>query len=123
MNPRASRTVPFLSKASGVDIVKTAVDIWLGINLEEQGLTKSGVGVGTCKTGWAIKEAVFPFDRFNDIDPILGPEMKSTGEVIGTGSTFGEAYAKAQLSVGNGLPEKGRVFISVHKRTGKLFCP
>lgn len=123
VNPRASRTVPFLSKASGVDIVKTAVDIWLGINLEEQGLTKSGVGVGTCKTGWAIKEAVFPFDRFNDIDPILGPEMKSTGEVIGTGSTFGEAYAKAQLSVGNGLPEKGRVFISVHKKDRKTILP
>ncbi len=123
VNPRASRTVPFLSKATGVNLVDAAVKIWLGEDLGKQGLTKKGVGSGVCKTGWAIKEAVFPFDRFNDIDPVLGPEMKSTGEVIGIGDSFGEAFAKAQLSVGNGLPEKGTIFISVHKRDRGTILP
>lgn len=123
VNPRASRTVPFLSKASGINLVEAVVKVWLGENLEKQGLTEEGVGEGNCSTGWAIKEAVFPFDRFNNIDPVLGPEMKSTGEVIGIGDSFGEAFAKAQLSVGNGLPEKGTIFISVHKRDRKAILP
>lgn len=123
VNPRASRTVPFLSKATGINLVDAVIKVWLGENLEKQGLTKNGVGMGSCKTGWAIKEAVFPFDRFNNIDPVLGPEMKSTGEVIGIGDSFGEAFAKAQLSVGNGLPEKGRVFISVHKKDRETILP
>ncbi len=123
VNPRASRTIPFLSKATGINLVEAAVRVWLGDDLEKQGLTENGVAMGSCKTGWAIKEAVFPFDRFNDIDPILGPEMKSTGEVIGIGNSFGEAYAKAQISVGNGLPEKGRVFISVHKKDRRTILP
>ena len=123
VNPRASRTIPFLSKAAGVNLVDAVVRVWLGENLEKQGLTENGVGSGSCKTGWAIKEAVFPFDRFNDIDPVLGPEMKSTGEVIGIGDSFGEAYAKAQISVGNGLPEDGRVFISVHKKDRTTILP
>ena len=123
VNPRASRTVPFISKATGINLVEAVVKVWLGENLEKQGLTEKGVGLGSCKTGWAIKEAVFPFDRFNDIDPLLGPEMKSTGEVIGIGNSFGEAYAKAQLSVGNGLPEKGRAFISVHRKDRKTILP
>ena len=123
VNPRSSRTIPFLSKATGVNLVEAAVRIWLGEDLEKQGLTQNGVAMGSCRTGWAIKEAVFPFDRFNDIDPILGPEMKSTGEVIGTGNSFGEAYAKAQISVGNCLPEKGRVFISVHKKDRTTILP
>lgn len=123
VNPRASRTVPFLSKASGVDLVKAAVNVWLGKDLESRGLTSGGTGSGSCKTGWAVKEAVFPFDRFNDIDPLLGPEMKSTGEVIGMGEAFAEAYAKAQIAVGNSLPVKGRVFISVHDKDRETILP
>lgn len=123
VNPRASRTIPFLSKATGLNLVDAAVRVWLGEDLEKQGLTKNGVGMGVCKTGWAIKEAVFPFDRFNDIDPVLGPEMRSTGEVMGIGDSFGEAFAKAQISVGNSLPEKGRVFISVHKKDRPTILP
>ncbi len=123
VNPRASRTVPFLSKASGVDLVKAAVNVWLGKDLESQELTSGGTGSGSCKTGWAVKEAVFPFDRFNDIDPLLGPEMKSTGEVIGMGESFAEAYAKAQIAVGNSLPVKGRVFISVHDKDRETILP
>ena len=115
VNPRASRTVPFLSKATGVNLVEAAVGIWTGRDLAGQGLVTGGrVGVGSCITGWAVKEAMFSFDRFRDLDPILGPEMKSTGEVIGTGRSFGEAYSKAQEAAGTLLPVKGRVFVSVH---------
>jgi carbamoyl-phosphate synthase large subunit len=71
--------------------------------------------VGSCVTGWAVKEAMFSFDRFSNLDPILGPEMKSTGESIGTGGSFGEAYSKAQTAAGTRLPVKGRVFVSVHE--------
>ncbi len=123
VNPRASRTIPFLSKASGVDLVRAAVMIWTGTDLETQGLTAGGTGLGKCRTGWAVKEAVFPFDRFNNIDPLLGPEMKSTGEVIGTGDEFAEAYSKAQIAVGNSLPVEGRVFISVHKNDRETILP
>jgi carbamoyl-phosphate synthase large subunit len=82
----------------------------------KQGLVDpaTGIGVGQCLTGWAVKEAVFSFDRFNDLDPVLGPEMKSTGESMGTGASFGEAYAKAQAGVGTQLPTSGNVFVSVH---------
>jgi len=110
VNPRASRTVPYLSKASGVNLVDAAVRIWQGQDLKSQGLT----GMGSCKVGWAVKEAVFSFERFKELDPILGPEMKSTGEVIGIGGSFGEAFAKAQAASGTSLPVAGRVFISVH---------
>jgi carbamoyl-phosphate synthase large subunit len=110
VNPRASRTVPYLSKASGVNLVDAAVRIWQGQDLKSQGLT----GMGSCKVGWAVKEAVFSFERFKELDPILGPEMKSTGEVIGIGGSFGEAFAKAQAASGTSLPVGGRVFISVH---------
>ncbi|MEJ2662858.1 MAG: carbamoyl-phosphate synthase large subunit [Spirochaetia bacterium] len=110
VNPRASRTVPYLSKASGVNLVDAAVRIWQGQDLKSQGLT----GMGSCKVGWAVKEAVFSFERFKELDPILGPEMKSTGEVIGIGGSFGEAFAKAQAASGTSLPVEGRVFISVH---------
>ena len=123
VNPRASRTVPFLSKASGVNLIDAAVKIWNGINLEEQQLTKNGVGEGKCQTGWAVKEAVFSFERFHGIDPILGPEMKSTGEVMGTGDEFGEAYAKAQTAAGTNLPTKGRVFVSVHDSDKPTILP
>jgi carbamoyl-phosphate synthase large subunit len=116
VNPRASRTVPFVSKASGVDLVDAAVAIWRGRNLVVQGLVPSGgVAVGECITGWAVKEAMFSFDRFRDVDPLLGPEMRSTGEAIGIGGTFGEAYAKAQTATGCRLPTAGRAFVSVNE--------
>lgn len=114
VNPRASRTVPFLSKAGGVNLVKAAVRIWQGEDLEAQGLTKDGYGEGRCLTEWAVKEAVFSFDRFASVDPVLGPEMRSTGEVMGTGSTVGEAFAKSQAAGGTMLPVRGTVFISVN---------
>ncbi|MDC7124403.1 MAG: carbamoyl-phosphate synthase large subunit [Spirochaetales bacterium] len=125
VNPRASRTIPFLSKASGVDLIEAAVKVWNGIDLETQGLTKNGIGRGQCKTGWAVKEAVFSFDRFAGEDPILGPEMKSTGEVIGTGKTFGEAFAKASIGASVKLPkpEDGKVFVSVHDRDKETILP
>jgi carbamoyl-phosphate synthase large subunit len=92
------------------------VRVWLGEDLKKQGLVDptTGIGVGQCLTGWAVKEAVFSFDRFQDLDPVLGPEMKSTGECMGTGASFGEAYAKAQAGVGTQLPTTGTVFVSVH---------
>ncbi|MFW5800673.1 MAG: carbamoyl-phosphate synthase large subunit, partial [Spirochaeta sp.] len=119
VNPRASRTVPFLSKASGVDLVDAVVRIWLGQDLVQQRLVPSDapqrVKVGECVVGWAVKEAMFSFDRFRDHDPLLGPEMKSTGEVIGIGADFGEAFAKATQATGTELPTSGRVFVSVHE--------
>lgn len=123
VNPRASRTVPYLSKASGVNLVDSAVRIWLGEDLETQGLTASGVGQGHCRTGWAVKEAVFSFERFHVVDPLLGPEMKSTGEVMGTGATFGEAYAKSESAAGTLLPTSGRVFVSVHHDDRETILP
>jgi len=124
VNPRASRTVPFISKASGVNLVESAVRIWSGVDLKAQGLVRgTGIGVGTCITGWAVKEAMFSFDRLSDVDPILGPEMKSTGEVIGLGETFGEAFAKAELAAGTVLPTRGKVFITVHENDRKAILP
>ena len=124
VNPRASRTVPFLSKASGVDMLGAAVKVWEGVSLAEQGLVgEDGVGEGRCLTGWAVKEAVFSFDRFAGLDPVLGPEMKSTGEAIGVGATFGEAFAKVQAAVNSHLPISGRVFVSVHKRDRETVLP
>ncbi len=79
--------------------------------------------MGTCKVGWAVKEAVFSFDRFSNVDPALGPEMRSTGESIGLGKTFGEAFAKSQISSGNRLPVSGKVFISVNKKDRKTILP
>ena len=125
VNPRASRTIPFLSKASGVDLIEAAVRVWNGISLEKQGLTKNGIGRGQCQTGWAVKEAVFSFDRFAGQDPLLGPEMKSTGEVIGTGMTFGESFAKASIAASVVLPKPadGKVFVSVHDRDKETILP
>ncbi len=125
VNPRASRTVPFISKASGVSLIDAAVRVWQGEDLVKQKLVKKGsfIGEGKCITTWAIKEAVFSFDRFVDVDPQLGPEMRSTGEVIGIGRTFGEAYAKSQASAGNILPTKGRVVISVNKKDRITIAP
>ena len=119
VNPRASRTIPFLSKASGVDLIASVVRVWEGESLDSLGLT----GAGECKTGWAVKEAVFSFERLPDSDPVLGPEMKSTGEVIGTGETFGEAFAKSQSAAGTQLPTVGRVFISVNRNDRETILP
>ena len=108
VNPRASRTVPFVSKVIGVPLAKLATKIMLGKTLQELGYTKEK------KAGCvAVKESVFPFIRFPGVDAILGPEMKSTGEVMGIDATFGAAYAKSQLAAGQKLPTKGSVFISV----------
>jgi len=125
VNPRASRTIPFISKVSKVNLVEAAVRVWQGEDLVAQGLVKDrgGIGEGHCATGWAIKEAVFSFDRFTDVDPQLGPEMRSTGEVVGLGQSFGEAFAKSQTSAGNRLPKKGRVCISVNKRDRNTIVP
>ncbi len=129
VNPRASRTVPFISKASGVNLVEAAVRIWCGEDLRAQGLTgtdgkrPSNVGMGECMVGWAVKEAMFSFDRFRDVDPLLGPEMRSTGEVIGIGDSFGEAYSKAQMATGTPLPSRGRVFVTVHDQDKPTILP
>jgi carbamoyl-phosphate synthase large subunit len=111
VNPRASRTVPFVSKATGVPLAKIAARCMAGVSLKEQGVTKEVV-----PSNFAVKESVFPFVKFPGVDPLLGPEMKSTGEVMGVGETFGMAFAKAQLGAGVNLPTKGRVFISVRER-------
>ena len=111
VNPRASRTVPFVSKATGVALAKIAAQVMTGRKLKDLGVTKQVVPVY-----YSVKEAVFPFTKFPEADPILGPEMKSTGEVMGTGRTFGEAYAKAQAASGVSLPRNGVCFISVRDR-------
>ncbi len=111
VNPRASRTVPFVSKATGVPLAKVAARIMAGAKLKDLGLTEDRV-----PKFFAVKEAVFPFSKFPEADPILGPEMKSTGEVMGTGRSFGEAYAKAQLASGVTLPSRGVCLLSVRDR-------
>jgi len=114
-NPRASRTVPFISKATGQDWAGIAARIGLGQSLDEQKV-QDGVALAV-----AVKGVVFPFAKFPGVDPVLGPEMKSTGEVMGLGDTFGEAYAKALVAAGIPLPLSGTVFISVNdKDKGKL---
>jgi len=111
VNPRASRTVPFVSKATGLPLAKIAARVMTGRKLRDQGVTAARE-----PPYYSVKEAVFPFVKFPESDPILGPEMKSTGEVMGTGRTFGEAYAKAQTASGVTLPLKGVCFISVRDR-------
>ena len=125
VNPRASRTIPFISKASGVDLVEAAVSVWEGRSLRDQGLINEGslYGVGRCRMGWAVKEAMFSFDRFQDTDPMLGPEMKSTGEAIGLGKSFGEAFAKASAATKTQLPRSGRVFVSVNDFDKEAILP
>ncbi|MGB3742518.1 MAG: carbamoyl-phosphate synthase large subunit [Castellaniella sp.] len=108
VNPRASRTVPYVSKATGRQLAKIAARIMAGRTLAAQGISGVPAPVHYC-----VKEAVFPFVKFPGVDTILGPEMKSTGEVMGVGETFGEAFVKSQIAAGVWLPESGRVFISV----------
>jgi carbamoyl-phosphate synthase large subunit len=111
VNPRASRTVPFVSKATGVPLAKIAARAMAGISFQEQGVTQLAM-----PAYYSVKEAVFPFGKFPDADPILGPEMRSTGEVMGTGRSFAEAYAKAQLASGVILPRHGTALLSVRDR-------
>jgi carbamoyl-phosphate synthase large subunit len=108
VNPRASRTVPFVSKATGIALAKVAARCMSGKSLKEQGLEREVV-----PGYFSVKEAVFPFIKFPGADTILGPEMKSTGEVMGVGRTFAEAFLKSQLATGERLPSSGRVFLSV----------
>ncbi len=111
VNPRASRTVPFVSKAVGLPLARIAARCMTGLSLREQGVSEPG------RTAhYSVKESVFPFIKFPGVDSLLGPEMKSTGEVMGIGNSFGEAYAKAQLGAGENLPRGGLVFISVRDR-------
>ena len=108
VNPRASRTVPFVSKSIGVSLAKVAARCMVGTSLKDQGFTEE-----IRHSHVSVKEAVFPFNKFPGVDPILSPEMKSTGEVMGIGDSFAEAFAKATLAVGEILPTSGRAFISV----------
>jgi carbamoyl-phosphate synthase large subunit len=108
VNPRASRTVPFVSKATGEPLAKIAARCMVGRTLAQQ-----GVRVEVVPPYFSVKEAVFPFAKFPGVDTLLGPEMRSTGEVMGVGRTFGEALFKSQLGAGAGLPPKGTVFLSV----------
>ncbi len=108
VNPRASRTVPFVSKATGVPLAKFAAKVMVGKNLDELGLDKEKKINHVC-----VKESVLPFSRFSGVDIILGPEMKSTGEVMGINATFGTAFYKSQIAAGQALPESGKVLISV----------
>ncbi len=108
VNPRASRTIPFVSKATGVPLARLATKVIMGMTLEELGLTKEAI-----PSHISVKESVFPFARFPGVDTILGPEMKSTGEVMGIDRSFGLAFAKSQLAAGQNIPSSGTVFISV----------
>jgi len=117
VNPRASRTIPYVSKATGVPLAKLAAKVMLGRKLKELGLT----GEKEIRHV-AVKEAVFPFDRFSGVDTILGPEMKSTGEVMGIDDDFGMAYAKAQLSSSNRIPTSGKIVISVRDEDKEGIC-
>lgn len=111
VNPRASRTIPFVSKAIGIPLAKIAAKVMIGESLAKQGYVNQRV-----PQYFSVKESVFPFVKFPGADPILGPEMKSTGEVMGVGRSFGEAYAKAQLASGVVLPRQGAALLSVRDR-------
>ncbi|XZG69817.1 carbamoyl-phosphate synthase large subunit [Chitinibacteraceae bacterium HSL-7] len=119
VNPRASRTVPYVSKATGLPLAKIAARAMAGQKLADQGVTGEVIPPYYC-----VKEAVFPFNKFPGVDTILSPEMKSTGEVMGVGDTFAEAFFKAQLAAGTVLPETGTVFISVKDgdKAGAVEC-
>jgi carbamoyl-phosphate synthase large subunit len=117
VNPRASRTVPYVSKATGIPLPKVAVALMLGRKLKELTHLTSGLSSGVLPvTQVCVKSPVFPFGKFPGVDPVLGPEMRSTGEVMGVGSTFGEAFGKAQTSAGVPLPKSGCIFFSVNDR-------
>ena len=111
VNPRASRTVPFVSKATGMPLAKVATKVMAGITLAEQGYTRPPIPAHV-----SVKEAVFPFVKFAGVDIVLGPEMKSTGEVMGVSERFSIAFAKSQIAAGTVLPTSGRIFVSVADR-------
>ena len=116
VNPRASRTVPYVSKATGIPLPKIAVGLMLGHKLKDLGHLTGGRVSGVLPvTKFFVKSPVFPFAKFQGVDPVLGPEMRSTGEVMGVGENFGEAFAKAQLGAGTPLPAQGAVFFSVNQ--------
>jgi carbamoyl-phosphate synthase large subunit len=111
VNPRASRTVPFVAKATGVPVAKIAAKVMAGMKLAELGLTSDPV-----PSDVSVKESVFPFRKFAGVDIVLGPEMRSTGEVMGVSERFSIAFAKAQLAAGTVLPQEGKIFVSVSGR-------
>ena len=111
VNPRGSRTVPFVSKATGVPWATAAAKVMVGVTLAEQGITRDPI-----PSHVSVKEAVFPFAKFTGVDIVLGPEMKSTGEVMGVSDRFSIAFAKSQLAAGTFLPTSGKIFISVAAR-------
>ncbi|MBU1262205.1 ATP-grasp domain-containing protein, partial [bacterium] len=118
VNPRASRTIPFVSKAIGVSLANLATKVILGKKLKELGFTQEVIPAHV-----SVKEVVFPFTRFPGVDTILGPEMRSTGEVIGIDSSFGMAFAKSQIAAGQLLPKEGTIFISVKDRDKPVILP
>ena len=118
VNPRASRTVPFVSKATGLNLAQAAARVMVGISLEQQGITKEPMPRHV-----SVKEAVFPFAKFPGVDIVLGPEMRSTGEVMGIGTDFASAFAKSQLAALSRLPSEGTVFISVAARDRQAVVP
>ena len=126
VNPRASRTVPYVSKATGVPLAKVAARLMTGRKLSSMNLPvieSDGVAELCVRKYHAVKSPVFPFSKFRGVDTILGPEMRSTGEVMGVASTFGEAFAKAQLAAGQKLPRKGTIFVSVNDHDKRHVLP
>ena len=114
VNPRASRTAPFVSKATGLPLAKVAAKVMVGVSLEEQGIDSDPI-----PSHVSVKESVFPFVKFTGVDIVLGPEMKSTGEVMGISERFSIAFAKSQLAAGVVLPKSGNIFISLSGPTKK----
>jgi carbamoyl-phosphate synthase large subunit len=126
VNPRASRTVPFVSKATGVPLAKVAARLMAGKKLADMDLPlvrHNGVSEIAVHEFYSVKSPVFPFNKFRGVDTILGPEMRSTGEVMGISSSYGQAFAKAQLAAGQRLPRKGTVFLSVNDRDKRHVGP
>src|SRR5262249_10640176 len=118
VNPRASRTVPFVSKATGLNLAQAAARVMVGRTLEEQGITAEPVPRYV-----SVKESVFPFAKFPGVDIVLGPEMRSTGEVMGIATDFAAAFAKSQLAANSQLPQSGTIFVSVAPRDRNAVAP
>jgi carbamoyl-phosphate synthase large subunit len=118
VNPRASRTIPFVSKAIGISLASIAARVMAGETLAELGFTDEIIPQFV-----SVKEAVFPFDKFRESEPLLGPEMRSTGEVMGISDSFGSAFAKAQLAAGNGLPTSGAILVTVNQADKPTVAP
>ena len=114
VNPRAARTIPFVSKATSVPLAKVGARVMAGKSLKEQGIVKEVI-----PNYFSVKEVVIPFNKFHGSDPLVGPEMRSTGEVMGVGDTFEEAYAKASLGAGVSVPKTGRALLSVRNSDKK----